>query len=57
MIDTSGHLRCDSCGKEHALKLEGKLEWYCPRCRHFNRESNIGLDKEKKVVYSESKVE
>ena len=50
MIDFNGHLRCDKCGKEHALKLEGKLEWYCPRCHFFNREVNQGLDKSKKIV-------
>ncbi len=31
-------VRCCQCGKLIALKLEGKLEWYCPRCKHFNRE-------------------
>lgn len=41
MIDKDGHLHCNKCGKEHALKLEGKLEWYCPRCHFFNRENNL----------------
>ena len=50
MIDQNGHLHCNNCGKEHALKLEGKLEWYCPRCHYFNREVNQGLDKNGKPV-------
>ena len=35
MID-KGELRCKGCGKKLALKLEGKLEIYCPRCKRFN---------------------
>ncbi len=38
-------IRCDECGKLLALKLEGKLEIYCPRCKHFNRFVQ-GLDKD-----------
>jgi phage FluMu protein Com len=37
LIDSQGHLHCDKCNKEHLLKLDGLVEWYCPRCHHFNR--------------------
>lgn len=52
MIDSQGHLRCDNCGKEVALKLEGRLEWYCSRCRFYNREDSqvVAVDKIKKAV-------
>jgi len=28
-------VKCKYCGKLHALKLEGRLEWYCPKCKKF----------------------
>ena len=49
MIDKNGSLSCSNCGKKHAIKLEGKLEWYCPRCHFFNRE-NSDLDRNRKDV-------
>ena len=53
MIDSYGYVRCDECGKKHAIKLEGEdyvYEWYCPKCHHFNREVSKGLDKQKTLV-------
>jgi len=44
MIDSDGNVCCDNCGKKHALRLDGKLEWYCPKCKHFNRENTKTLD-------------
>ena len=29
-------LRCGGCNKKLALKLEGRLEIYCSRCKRFN---------------------
>ncbi|TET43273.1 MAG: Com family DNA-binding transcriptional regulator [Dehalococcoidia bacterium] len=29
-------IRCGGCGKKLALKLEGRLEIYCPRCKRYN---------------------
>lgn len=26
-------VRCKYCNKLIALKLDGKLEWYCPKCK------------------------
>jgi len=26
-------VRCLYCRHKHALGLEGKLEWYCPKCK------------------------
>ena len=28
-------IRCESCGKMIALRLEGELELYCPRCHYY----------------------
>jgi len=56
MIDQNGHVRCQNCGKQHAIKLEGKLEWYCPRCHFFNRENSFTLDKRERMVIINSKV-
>ena len=36
MITKDG-LRCDGCGKMLALRLEGELEIYCPRCHHYHK--------------------
>lgn len=54
MIDENGHIHCSNCGKEHALKLEGKLEWYCPRCKCYNKievrkDNTEALDKQKNI--------
>ena len=38
MIMPDGSLRCDNCGKEILLKVslqEGSLNYYCPRCHHY----------------------
>jgi len=43
-INSNGVVVCGKCGKKHALKLEGKdfvMEWYCPRCHHFNIERMV----------------
>lgn len=37
MIDKNGALRCDGCDKMLALRLEGELEIYCPRCHYYNK--------------------
>lgn len=29
---TEQHIRCPTCGKMIAMRLEGELEFYCPRC-------------------------
>ena len=36
MIDSDGSLRCDGCGKKLGLRVEGRVEIYCPRCKRFN---------------------
>jgi len=36
MIDGRG-IRCEQCGKQIALRLEGELELYCPRCHHYQK--------------------
>jgi len=53
VIDKNGHVRCDNCGKEHVLKLVGSdftMEWYCPRCKHFQRDESKMLDKAGNIV-------
>jgi len=35
VIASDGSLRCDGCGKKLALRLEGELEIYCPRCHYY----------------------
>lgn len=42
MIDKYGFVRCSNskCGKGHAIRLKGELDWYCPRCHHFNRDKS-----------------
>ena len=27
--------RCPQCGRKLALKIEGRVEMYCPRCKRF----------------------
>jgi len=34
---SSNELRCKKCNKLLALKLEGTLEIYCPRCKTYNK--------------------
>lgn len=36
MIDKDGNLFCDRCGAKLAIKLDGYLEIYCRKCKHFN---------------------
>ena len=36
MIDKSGNVRCDGCGKKLGENLNGYLEVVCPRCKRFN---------------------
>ena len=36
MIDQNG-VRCEGCGKLLALRLEGELEIYCPRCHRYSK--------------------
>lgn len=54
MIDSNGHVRCSKCGREHALKLDGKLEWYCPRCKCFNHDTSERLDNKQEPVVCSS---
>jgi len=28
-------VRCKYCNKLYALNLEGKLTWYCPKCKKY----------------------
>ena len=40
MINKNGSLVCDSCHKEILLRVtlqEGKIEFYCPRCHHYQK--------------------
>ena len=40
MIDSKGALRCNACGKEILLRVtlqEGNIEFYCPRCHHYQK--------------------
>jgi len=30
-------IKCEQCGKMIALRLEGELEFYCPRCHHYQK--------------------
>jgi len=57
MIDNQGHVRCSQCNKAHGVKLEGKFEWYCPRCGFFNREDTRKINRldkrDNSVVLSE----
>ena len=37
MIDKDGSLRCDGCGKKLGLRVEGRVELVCPRCKRYNK--------------------
>ena len=63
MIDSSGNLRCDGCGKRLGDNLLGSVEIVCPRCHRFNKFLVIsntdivnGLDKVQEIIYKEVKV-
>lgn len=47
-------LRCSGCGKQLALKLEGRLEIYCPRCKRFNI-FDTGYNSHRLVALTEKK--
>ena len=38
MIDSDGNLRCDECRRKVGVPKikDGRFEWVCPRCKHFN---------------------